>query len=493
MRELIITTKEAREIDQKTCKVKGISNLDLIKSAGLALSKMFLEKCQPNKNCLITILAGSGHNGADSLIMGQILQSKFQVKFIILEKKENLKPENNLILKDLEAANIHYLDQDNLSKVKKLIRKSDYIIDGIFGTGLNKEINGYPAEIIDVLNPSTFIFSIDIPSGIGGDNGLSYGKAIKANLTAIIQNYKVGNLLNEADDYHGEKVLIDIGLLSEDRGKYLLKKENILRYPKRKHYSHKYHYGNLLIIGGSPGMVGAPFMAALAALRSGAGLSSVAYPIECTSNFKMYPEIISHQYSDFEKLKLLLNKRNAIAFGPGLGKNNPYSESIIDEILSLDIPTVIDADGIYYLKPYLEKHHIFKNLIITPHLGELSILTGIKQEELEKRNLEVVRELVEKHRLIIVLKGPCTIIADEEETWFSNTGNPGMATAGSGDVLTGIITSLLAQGFPPLEAAKTGVYLHSLAGSEASKKYGEAGMIATDIIDFLPETIKKSS
>lgn len=498
MKEYVITTKDATEIDQNTCKQKNLTNLDLIENAGLALEEAFLLHCKPKKSSQITVISGSGHNGADGLMLGYLLSKKgFQINYIVIQAKENLKPENQQIIATIEAegGKINYFYNESFfEEIQVLIEKSDFLIDAIFGTGLNKEVTGFIAKVIDTTRLAKFIFSIDIPSGINGDNGLVYGTAVSADLTAVIEHYKAGNLLNQALDYTKESILVKIGLLSEDKGKYVLKENNIKPLPKRKNYSHKYHYGNLLIIGGSSGMTGAPLLSGAGALRTGAGLVTLALPATCTSTLKnSYPEIITGLYRNFDDFLPLLNKRNAFAFGPGLGRKNPDAEAILNEILKLGLPVVIDADGIYYFKKFKNRGRKYRNVIITPHLGELAVFAGLDQEELEKRSLEVARAFVEEYEFTIVLKGPCTIIANKDETWFSANGNPGMATAGSGDVLTGVITSLLAQGYSPLEAAKTGVYLHSLAGNLAKDKFGEAGMIASDIINLLPEAIKKTS
>ncbi|MDD3999948.1 MAG: NAD(P)H-hydrate dehydratase [Bacilli bacterium] len=491
MKEYIISTTEAKLIDQMTCEVKGLTNLDLIKAAGHALTKVFLERCQPNNEQIITILAGPGHNGADGLMMGSLLlKANLQVNFVLISSK--IKPENQEILQDIEKAkaNVYHLE-DNFSLIQKLTLKSDFLIDAIFGTGLNQEIDGLPKKLIESLPASAYIFSIDIPSGINGDNGLIYGTSVKANFTAIIQNYKVGNLINDALDYHGEKSLVDIGLFLEDFSKYYLDAPFIEPFLKRKHNTHKYDYGNILIIGGSVEMKGAPQLAASAALRTGSGLVSQALPSECLTAFNSnYPEIITYLYEDLNQLISLLKKRDAVAFGPGLGRKNPLSKAILNEILQLDIPLVIDADGLFYLKPYLEQGIKLNNQIITPHLGEFAALVGKEIKEVHRNCLEIAKELSNKHNLTIVLKGPCTMIVNKDEAWFSDLGNPGMATAGSGDVLTGIITSLLAQKHSLLEAAKIGVYLHCLAGNLAKNQFGEVSMVASDIVKMLPKVIK---
>ncbi|MGI6768699.1 MAG: NAD(P)H-hydrate dehydratase [Bacilli bacterium] len=496
MKEYVITTKEATEIDQKTCELKNLTNLDLIKNAGLALEEAFLLNCKPKISSQITVISGSGHNGADGLMLGYLLSKKgYQINFIVINVKENLKPENQQIIANIEAEgkNINYFYNESFfEEIENLIKKSDYLIDAILGTGLNKEITGYIGKVIDATRLAKFIFSIDIPSGINGDNGLVYGTAVSADLAAVIEHYKAGNLLNQAQDYTKEKMLVKIGLSTEDKGKYILKENYIQPLPKRKNYSHKYNYGNLLIIGGSLGMTGAPLLTGAGALRTGAGLVTLALPNTCASTLKgSYPEIITNFYKSFDELLPSLEKRNAFTFGPGLGRKNPDAEAILNELLKLGLPLVIDADGIYYFKKFKNRGRKYRNVIITPHLGELAVFTGLDSKELEKRSLEVARAFVEEYEFTLVLKGPCTIIADKNETWFSANGNPGLATAGSGDVLTGIITSLLGQGYSPLDAAKTGVYLHSLAGNLAKEKFGEAGLIASDIIAFLPEAIKK--
>lgn len=496
MKQKVITTQEASEIDQKTRETLGCTALDLIRKAGEALEKAFLDHFRPRRDERIGIFSGSGHNGADALVLGELLFKKgYDVSFVVLSEGEKLKPENREIISEIEESGgkiLRFHEESHMGEIKSLIGKSDYVIDGIFGTGLKNEVTGFLRMVIEALSEARNLFSIDIPSGISGDSGLALGAAVRADYTAVIEHYKVGNLLNQAADHHGKKEIIKIGLMDAQSNRDYLSEESILPLPKRKNHTHKYDYGNLLIIGGSPEMTGAPVLAALAALRTGAGLATVALPKEALPYLKQLPpEIMARYYGDFSEFHPFLEKKNACAFGPGLGKKNPFSEAILGELIETGLPTVIDADGINYLKKFSEEGAKFPNVVMTPHLGELAQFLGSRPAELEKRSLEVLEELAERHECTVVLKGPCTLIANKNEVWFVDAPNPGLATAGSGDVLTGVIVSLLGQGFPLLEAAKTGVYLHALAGRLAKEKYGEAGLIAGDIIAFLPEAIKK--
>ena len=498
MKQKVITTEEALEADRRTCEAEGCTALDLIRKAGKALEEVFTAHFQPKPGQRIGIFSGCGHNGADALVVGQLLQRQGKdVVFVILGRPESLKPENREILSEIQAAGgktVFFHEEKDLPEVGKIIRECSFLVDGIFGTGLNKEVSGFLRSVIELLGNAKNIFSIDIPSGLSGDNGLVQGAAVKADLTAVIEHFKAGNLLNQASDHHGVKTLVRIGLKVGDCKRSLLTKEEIAPVPRRRNFSHKYDYGNVLIVGGSPEMTGAPVLSGQAALRSGAGLVTLALPKEARSYIKhLPPEIIARYYSDFSEFHQLLERKDAFAFGPGLGKKNSFSEAILGALLDSNLPVVVDADGIYYLKKFLKEGSRFPNVIITPHLGELAQFVGMIPEKLTERSLEVVSELAKEHELTIVLKGPCTIIANKEEIWFQDAPNPGLATAGAGDVLTGVIASLLGQGMPLLEAAKTGVFLHSLAGELARAEYGEAGMIAGDVIGKLPEAIKRTS
>ncbi len=496
----IVSVSEMRYMDEYTCKQLEMSSLDLMEQAGGVIYLSLIEDVGIDKNDdQILVVSGVGNNGGDGMVVAlNLKRNNYKVKVVIVGKLALLTSEAKAMLSKLKLENIEVLfleDKNKLPGFAILLRQTTLLIDALFGIGLTRNIEGLYYDVINVINLSTIdVASIDIPSGINADNGLVYGIAVKADFTFIIQNYKVGNLIGDASDYHGAKILLDIGILkvvSKTR-RFLLEEENYLKIlPPRLNNSHKYHYGNVLTIGGSKGMMGAPLLSAYAALRCGSGLSSILYNEKDHQGiFNIYPEIMSATYQKNEELIAFTNKKNVIIFGPGLGKKADENKEILRTLLKLKIPMVIDADGIYYLKQLLNEVTDLKHVVITPHYGEMAILTNKTTKEIEEDPLAHVKKLTYQYKLTIILKASTTIIANKNSIYLSNYGNPGMATAGSGDVLSGVVGSMIGRGLKIMDAAKLGVLVHSMAGKEANEKVGEESLIATDIIKNLPVALK---
>lgn len=497
----VLTTQEMKRLDQFTCERRGISSLELMEIAGQKIYDCIVKekKIDPERD-FITIVSGTGNNGGDSLVVARhFLQAGYKnLKIIVVGNSGHLTGETNANLERLKKlkANIYYFEEEFFyQEYKKIIEQSTIIIEGIFGIGLNRDIEGIRFQAINSINHSgAYVISIDIPSGIRGDNGRIAGIAIKADFTVVVHTYKIGNLLNDAKDTHGKCRVVDIGIIERGGIPYrsvLQEKDVKGKLKKRKYNSHKYDYGAVLTIGGSIGMTGAPCMSAYGALRTGSGLSSIAAHEECTSYMQnIHPEIMIKPYGNKKDIEEAMHKKSAIAFGPGLGRKDDFNFSILEQLLQRNIPIIIDADGLYYLKAALNKIREEHQIIITPHYGEMAMLLDTDSESIGKDPLGATRKIVENYNITLLLKGTTTIIAQRDEMYFHTFGNPGMATAGSGDVLTGIILSLAGQGFTPLESCRIGAYLHSLAGDYAAEEIGEYSMIATDIIKFLPKAIK---
>lgn len=466
----IISVKEAIELDKKTLAVQKITELDLIKRAGEALYKCFLEKCHPKKDDKIVIISGPGNNGADSLVLGSYLL-EYDPIFIVCN--------HNPLLNDLVKKNAKIYDLN--CDLQSILTSATLIIDGLFGTGLNKEVEGKFYHLIEMINQSNaYIFSIDIPSGLDGDNGVARSLAVKADFTAIIQYYKVGNILNDALDYTKSYEVIDIGLEKIDSKKYLLPEYKL---PPRLHNTHKYHYGSVLVYCGR--MQGAALLSAISALRSGSGLSTIlTHKNNLPYISRIYPEIIIEGYDALDEIDNYI-KYDAIVFGPGLGKNDQNNLLILEKIFNHKL--IIDADGLFYFKQLKKRN--WENVIITPHYQELANFLDIDIREVRNDPTQAIKKVIDDYHCCVVLKGPTTIIACNDEFYFSPYGNPGMATAGSGDVLSGIIASFVGRNYSLFESAKMGIYFHSLAGMYAQKENGEESLIATDIINGLKKAL----
>ncbi len=493
----ILSTTEMKRADAYTCQLEGITSTELMERAGTSLYRCLLEERELTLDQdKIVILSGVGNNGGDGLVIARnLMNDGFNVIVVLIgkvaamteETKENLDR-----LTTLNAKIFYYEEERFYPQFEKIIDESTLIVDAIFGIGLNKEPRGIFQRVIKKINESTaYIVSIDIPSGLRGDNGIVAGLCVEADLTMIVNNYKIGNLLNDAKDVQGKKILLDIGIVEDEikSNKHYLDLSCLLPMPKRKNNSHKYNYGSVLVLGGSDFMTGAPIMSAYSALRTGSGLSTIGILSKYVHRMNnIHPEIMIRDYEGETEFLELLVKKNVIAFGPGLGRKDSYDQ-LLETLIEKKIPMVIDADGIYYLQSVLQEGKDYSHIIITPHAGECSNLLRVDCDAIANDSVTYVQKLADKFGMTVVLKGPCTIIGNREEIYFCEQGNPGMATAGMGDVLTGIIASLAGQGFAPLEAAKIGVYLHSLCGDLCAKDLGQYAMVATDLLKYLPLAI----
>lgn len=495
----IVNAQEMRQLDLLTIKEKEMTSFQLMEQAGMAIFQYVYNSSRCDLNGTFLIVAGTGNNGGDGLVVAlNLFQQGAKVRVLLVGSEQVQTSELKQALHNVQEMRIpcyHVQNEDDLTTAEEIIEQASTIIDGLFGIGLSRNVEGIYQSIIEFINHSyATVFSIDIPSGLHADNGLVMGVAVQANYTVIIQNYKQGNLLNDALDYSGQMHVLDIGILQTifPFEQLILDKQYLQnKIPKRKHNTYKYHYGNVLTIGGSKGMMGAPMLASYAALRTGSGLSHLLYRQSYVSYIpNIYPDIMVNTYSGIEEIPSIAQKKTAIIFGPGLGKNDAENRDVLSYLLSTNIPLVVDADGIHYLKQLLKDYSNRPNIVITPHYKEMSEFLNIPINEVIVEPILYARNIAHIYNLTVVLKGTCTIITNNESTFFSTHGNPGLATAGTGDVLSGIIGSLLGRGFDAFEAAKLGVLIHSFAGEIACEQYGEDSMIATDVINAIPKVIR---
>lgn len=504
----ILNNSEMKELDKKAMEEYKIPGIVLMENAGIAVVDEVVSSIKAKDRKDVAIFCGIGNNGGDGLVVARyLINREISVDTYIVGNPNLYKGDakiNYEILLSMEASLYTLEKERDLSELDGVINKYSIIVDGIFGTGLHRPIEGIAKKVIDIINNSEKeIISIDIPSGINGDNGQVYGTAVKANKTVTFQLPKIGNILYPGQSYCGELLIKSIGipkkavenieervcLITEDRVKRNL--------TKRYGDTHKGTYGKALIIGGSTGMTGAVILASKAALRSGAGIVKAAVP-------KSINDIIESQFiegittpveglwNESQQTCGLLDE-DAIAIGPGAGKNKDFRGLLASVIENALVPIVIDADG---LNALAEDMSLLKALkapcILTPHPGEMARITGLSIEEINRNRINIARDLSLKWKVITLLKGARTIISDESgRIYVNNTGNPGMATAGSGDVLTGMIVGLLAQGLSPLTATITATYLHGKAGDRAAKRYGQYSLLAGDILKEIPNTIKR--
>ncbi len=509
----IVTAKEMQALDKKAIEEYGVPSLRLMENAGLRVFEEIKRFCGRIKGKAVTIVAGKGNNGGDGLVVARYLKKAgAAVTVYLLEDEGEISRDAKASLAAYKKIRGKFYPKSafDLKGLQARLAESDLVVDAIFGTGLNSTVKGLAKEAISAINVSGKpVVSIDIPSGINADTGVVMGTAVMAGLTFTLGLPKLGFFLYPGADYVGLLRIVDIGipkvlvdqlqvrieLLTEDQMADLL--------PRRPSNAHKGNFGHTAVIAGSVGKTGAAVMASLSALRVGAGMVTLALPesLEATLPKRPWeimtlplPETVDHTISlSAEKaIMQFLEGKAAVAIGPGLSTQAETQELARNLIKQNEIPTVLDADG---LNAFAGKAALLSQarapLILTPHPGEMNRLSGLSIEKIQKDRLGVARQFSQEHRVCLVLKGAKTIIAEPSGFLSINpTGNPGMATAGTGDVLTGIITGLLAQGLSTIAAAKLGVYLHGLAGDIAAAQRGSVGLIAGDLIEQIPTAIR---
>jgi NAD(P)H-hydrate epimerase len=508
----ILPVDKIREADAYTIKNEPIKSIDLMERAAGELYSWFTSNV--DKDYSVKIFAGPGNNGGDGLALARMLFFDFYNVSVYIVRFTNKTSEDfNINFNRLSEIENEFKDKNNINTISinnittisdfPEINKNDVIIDAIFGSGLTRAVKGFPGEIIDKINQADVIkISIDIPSGLFADKSSikEENHIIKADYTLSFQFPKLSFLMPENDIFVGEWHVLDIGLLPDyinsvntDNFFFTTNDAKLLIKPRLK-YSHKGSYGHGLLIAGSYGKMGAAVLASEASLRSGIGLlhihiPKVGYQILQTA----VPEamISLDRYENYFSEIPDLSRYNAIGIGPGLGMEHQSQMALKVLIQEYNNPIVFDADALNILsKNPTWLHFIPPGSIFTPHPKEFERLAGKWNDDFEK--IELQREFAKKYHIFLVLKGAHTSICTPEgKCLFNSTGNPGMATAGSGDVLTGIITALLAQKYSPEHAAVLGVFIHGLAGDYAADKLSQQAMLAGDITKMLAEAFKR--
>ncbi|MFH1004651.1 MAG: NAD(P)H-hydrate dehydratase [Bacteroidota bacterium] len=515
----ILSSEEIRKSDAYTIEHEPIKSIDLMERAANVcvewltaspLSAISLMRRSGNET--IKIFCGLGNNGGDGLAIARLLSLyKYKVEVFIIRHSE--KCSEDFLINEKRLEKIKNVKIDNITSAVQLekiysnstFNSQSYIIDAIFGSGLNKPVEGLVAEVIDYINNSGCpVISIDIPSGLFAEDNSKNKKEkiIQATHTLTFQNTKLAFMFPMNENYVGDFSVLNIGLdksfiASLPSKNYFVTMELAKSiYRLRKKFSHKGTFGHALIVAGSLGKIGACVLASKACLRAGAGLVTVhipkcGYTILQTTVPEVMVEIDSSD--DFISNNIIPEKYNAIGIGPGIGMEKQTRDTLKFLIQNSSIPLVLDADALNILsenKTWLS--FLPKNSILTPHHGEFRRLIGNTDNDYER--LQMQKDFSIKHKVYVILKGAHSCItcpSDDEEIYFNSTGNSGMATAGSGDVLTGIITGLLAQGYDSKQASILGVFLHGLAGDIAAETISRESLIARDIIYFLGKSFLK--
>ena len=485
----ILSAEQIRNVDKSTIVEEEISSLTLMTRASSAFYEWFVNNYNL-RSLSILVISGVGNNGGDGLVVAQQLaKAGYKVKVLIVEYSDNYSTDFIHNLDCVKAANIPLTIlklNDDLPELKDY----DILIDAIFGTGLNRTPEGIATKVIQKMNVSGKpIISVDVPSGLFLDNKTTF--AVKATETVTFQIPKLALFLPENSVFTGNVHIVPIGLseksISEEKTHmYFLEKTDISSIIKPLfNFTHKGIQGHALIIGGSIGKCGSVYLSAKAALKSGCGLVTTYVPKNCLPIIQnSFPEsmAICDNSNDYISDITFNLKPDAIGVGVGLGQQEETQQAFYYFLKKNVKPLVIDADGLNILSRNPDWLKLVPgNSILTPHPKELLRLIGDWTDDFNK--IQKSMQFAKKHACILVIKGAFTIIVDGDNLYVNSTGTPALATAGSGDVLTGIITSLMAQGYSSLEAAKTGIYLHGLTATITKQTINPRSFIASDIID----------
>lgn len=519
----VFTGQQMKEFDARAMREFAIPSLLLMENAGRSVCELLFEHLPDLPRKRVAIVAGKGNNGGDGLCVARHLLTRgvppAHLSAFVVGEPEKLSEETATQAGILErfGLKIRYLTSEgDLTVLDEALSQADVVLDALLGIGVKGPVRGLLGPVMERINASqAFVVSVDLPSGVDADTGRVGGVAVRADLTITLEAPKLGLLLYPGRDHAGGIAVARLGypppLYEPFETGLELVDERFVReaLPQRRAYSHKGTYGKALIVAGSRGLSGAAILTAEAALRAGTGLVYLAYPQSLST-------IIESRLLEAVKLPLpesagalaesatgvitdFMGKQgvNALAVGPGLSRA-PHVPKVLAELLpEVDVPLVIDADGINALaspegRKVLERAAKGTPVVLTPHPGELSRLVGRPTSDIEAARVEIAREVAREFHVILVLKGVPTVTAlPSGRVYINSTGNSGLATGGSGDVLTGLIVGFLAQGVPPEDAAPAGVFLHGLLADRLRERTGERAMLPRDLLEILPQVLRE--
>jgi len=515
---ILVTAGEMQEMDRQTIATHGIPGLELMENAGRGATRVLLDQFGDQVRAGVGIFCGKGNNGGDGFVIARCLAEKgIDVSVYLLAKTAALKGDAAANLERLVPLDIQVIeipDEDTFSKTKPSLSDYGLLVDAILGTGLTSDVKGLFETVINFINTlnrtGSAVFAVDIPSGLNADTGQPCGTCIRAQSTATFGLAKIGHFTYPGAEYTGTLEIIDIGIpgsIVQAVGpkQYLLTSQQIRNYFKpRSADTHKGRTGHLLVIAGSPGKTGAAAMTAMSAMRAGAGLVTLGIaeslnPILETQALEVMSAPLPENQngvlgnSALKDIKKMEAGKTCLAIGPGIGQAEE-TRSLVKKIINQSqIPVVIDADG---LNNIAGQTQLLKKIkcpaVLTPHPGEMARLMDVTPAEVQQNRLQCARDFATNFKVHLVLKGAATVIAHPDGSAYMNpTGNPGMASGGMGDVLTGVLAGFITQGFSPEAAAHAAVYVHGAAADTLAKTIGPIGYLASEVMNAIPGEIKK--
>ncbi|MBN2199916.1 MAG: NAD(P)H-hydrate dehydratase [Candidatus Aminicenantes bacterium] len=510
----VLTAPQMRDIDRKTIEDIGIPGPVLMENAGLRVAAVVRGIVPRKERLKIVVVAGRGNNGGDGFVAARHLHNDgYRVETVLLGRVEELKGDARLnarILRNMGLAPIEAESEDRWSECRSVLRGAGAVIDAVFGTGLVRAAGGvFAAAIKDINACRGMKIALDVPSGLSSDSFQVPGPAVRADVTVALAAPKICHVLPPAENFVGKLVIADISIpqelfRDEDFRLEIVEEKTILGlYRKRPRDSHKGTYGHLLVIGGSLGKTGAAALAGKAALKTGAGLVTVAVPRSgLAAVARSMDELMTEPLPETEAKTIapeaadrcleLCRGKDGLVLGPGLSTHPGTARFLMEFLPRVKLPLVLDADGLNILAANPDLLSVLpRPAVLTPHPGEFGRLTGRSAAEVLERRLELVAEFSGRNDVVLVLKGHRSLTASPDGRVFINSsGNPGMATGGSGDVLSGLIGGQLVQDKDVLKAAVAGVYSHGLAGDLAADTVGQKALTAGDIIRYLTRALK---
>jgi ADP-dependent NAD(P)H-hydrate dehydratase / NAD(P)H-hydrate epimerase len=510
----VVTAAQMQALDRRTITEARIPGTVLMERAGEGVITFLEQRFGPPRGKTVAILCGKGNNGGDGLVVARLLRRRrANIRVLLLASVTDLSRDAAVMYRRLirvagQSAIAPFKSDD---QVRTILASSDIVIDALLGTGLSSEVTGKYRAAIDLMNQSGRpIVAVDIPSGIHADSGALLGTAVRASLTVTFGLPKLGLYLGPGIDHAGTIRVADIGISRShvdalDSHTVLLTEETVRRaFPLRRQSAHKGTFGHAGIIAGSVGKTGAAALAAQAALRMGAGLVTVATPSSVNDVLEAkllevmtmpFPETKERTFarSSLDRLLPFIQARTAVAIGPGLSTHPETVELVQSLVKHLDRPSVLDADALNALAGKASLLTECKTPpVLTPHPGEMARLeVGATAQAVNADRIGIARRFARERGVFLVLKGARTVIARPDGlVAICPTGNPGMATAGTGDVLTGMVVGLLAQGVPAWDAACAATYAHGAAGDIAAQQFGQVSMLAGDLISHIHHALQ---